>query len=61
LIYADAAGVSVGEVISISEAGAAHNPVMMADMAMSRRESVPVMAGEISIDAQINVIFAISQ
>lgn len=61
VIYASAAGVSVGTVVSISEGSSGHSPVFAADMAMTRAESVPVMAGEITIEAQINVVYAISE
>lgn len=58
-LYAEAAGVELGEVLSISEPGA---PVMgPSPMAMERAQSaVPISQGELDIAATVHMIFAIS-
>lgn len=62
-LYAAAAGVTLGKVMTISEAaGRGINPVMRtmgADMMQSR--AVPVEQGELSVTASITVVFEISQ
>lgn len=57
-LYAQAAGVALGDVITIAEPGqgGGGGPVMMEAMAM---RSVPVAAGEISISADVVMVFAI--
>lgn len=56
---AGAAGVTLGPVRSISENGGAR-PVMM-EMATARMASdVPVAAGEVSLSAQVTIVFEIS-
>lgn len=60
-LYAVAAGVTLGDVLTISETSQASNPVMMgmaADMAQSR--AVPVSQGELSIGASITVVYEIA-
>lgn len=67
-LYAQAAGVTVGEVVSISEQGG-HGyrafdgeHVVMAEMARSVPSiDVPVAPGEIDLTASINMVFAIAQ
>lgn len=54
--YADSAGVSLGEVLSISESGA--GGAMPVAYAM-RADSVPVAAGEIEVSASVTVVYAI--
>ena len=58
-LYAEAAGVELGRVLSISEPGA---PVMgPAPMALERAQSaVPVSQGELDIAATVHVVFSIS-
>ncbi len=61
-LYAAEAGVIVGEVISISEAGAAPapRPMMMARSAsMDMAEGAPIEIGENQLSASVNVVFAI--
>lgn len=62
-LYAGAAGVSLGSVLSIREASQrSGGPVMMtmqADMVQSR--AVPVAQGEVSVAASITMVFEISQ
>jgi len=61
-LYAVAAGVTLGDVLTISEAPQSRvSPVMMgvaADMAQSR--AVPVSQGELSVAASITVVYAIN-
>ncbi|OSP55281.1 SIMPL domain-containing protein [Pseudoruegeria sp. SK021] len=58
-LYADAAGVSLGPVQSISEQGGNPRPeMMMKAMAMSDA-SVPVAEGEVSLTAQVTVVLAL--
>lgn len=57
---ADAAGVMLGPVQSISETGIRGGPVMM-EMASARMASdVPIASGEVSLSAQVSMVFAIS-
>lgn len=58
-LYADAAGVSLGALLSISEAGAvAPGPVMMEQMAV-RAAPVPVAPGALEIRAEVTLVYAI--
>ncbi len=57
---AEAAGVSLGEIQSISESGGRPQPVMM-EMASARMaDAVPVAQGEVSLSAQVSIVFAIA-
>ncbi len=63
-IYADAAGIKLGRVLSINEINSGPHPkmMMMARMAdASMGEAAPVEAGEASLDIQIQVSFEIKQ
>jgi uncharacterized protein YggE len=55
---ADAAGIGLGAVQSLSEQGGMR-PQMM-DMAAARMADVPVAAGEVGISAQVSAVFAIA-
>ncbi len=58
---AQAAGVTLGPVQSISQQGQGRGPVMMEMSAASRSMGdVPVAPGELSIDAQVSMVFAIA-
>jgi len=57
-VFTEAAGASLGGLLSISEAGAQPTPVMM-EMSMARDAGVPVAAGDISISASVTMIYAI--
>ena len=59
-IYAEAAGVSLGPVLAITEAGAAPAPL---GMAMMRTEgaAVPIERGSAAITAQVTVVWQIGQ
>ena len=57
---AEAAGVSLGPILSISEQSGGPRPVMM-EMASARMASdVPVAAGEVSLSAQVTIVFEIA-
>ncbi len=61
-LYAEAAGVAMGNVLLISEGGqgAAPRPMMMeASFDSARAGSVPVAEGEMSIKATINMVWSI--
>ncbi|TNF57350.1 MAG: DUF541 domain-containing protein [Rhodobacteraceae bacterium] len=57
---ADAAGVTLGEVLSISEHGGGARPMMMG-MAEARASDIPVAAGEVSLSANVSMVFAIAE
>lgn len=60
---ADAAGVKVGRILEITEAGNTEDPrpLMSARMAKQAEDAVPVEAGENSYSVNVNVTFAIDQ
>jgi uncharacterized protein YggE len=62
-VYADAAGVGLGPVMSISEGSnqTAPQPMMFKAMAMARADStpVPVEAGQLTYDVDVNVVWAL--
>ena len=57
-VMAEAAGVKVGRVISISEMGGGNRPMMMARGAASF-DAMPVAAGEVSLSADVSMVFEI--
>lgn len=57
---AEAAGVPLGPVLSISEHGGRPQPVMM-EMAAARGADMPVASGEVSVQAQVSMVFAIGE
>jgi uncharacterized protein YggE len=62
--YAEAAGVGVGNVLSISELPTNESPVrpmMMARAEAMQMEETPIQAGETTISAQVVVRFAIAE
>jgi len=66
-LYADAAGVEVGDVLSISEHGSSGyrslnaEPVIMAEMAVSSPSyDVPIAPGEIDLNASIQMVFKVA-
>lgn len=59
VLYAEAAGVSLGQVISLSETGAHQPRPQMMEMASMRADSVPVAAGEVAIEAAVQMVFAL--
>lgn len=58
-LYAAAAGVGVGQVISLSEAGGGMPRPLMMEMAAMRADSTPVAAGEVGITATVQMVFAL--
>lgn len=57
-IYADAAGVTLGAITEINEAGDyAPQPMLRREMAMS--DAVPIAEGEVSVGSTVTVIFEI--
>ncbi len=58
--YAKAAGVSLGNIVSISDAEVAVAPPMpMARMAMAKAESTPIAAGEESVSANVTMVWEV--
>ncbi|PWE30494.1 SIMPL domain-containing protein [Maritimibacter sp. 55A14] len=61
-LYAEAAGVSLGGVIELSETGGAQPPQPMFEAAMARdTSSVPVAEGELTVRAEVRMIFGLDQ
>ncbi|SPH24927.1 26 kDa periplasmic immunogenic protein [Defluviimonas aquaemixtae] len=61
-LYADAAGVTLGPILSIHEGGAMMpQPKMMAEASFARDGGVPVAGGELSIGADVTIVYAIAQ
>lgn len=58
-VMAAAAGVELGSILSINEQIAGGGPVMMAEARMAADNSVPVAAGEVSLRANVQVVFAL--
>lgn len=58
-LFAEAAGVTLGSVQSLSEHGGQARPVMM-EAAAARDAAVPVAAGEVTVSATVTMVFAIS-
>jgi len=56
-LYAEAAGVQLGKVMSIAEAGAPQPRPMMRTAMMAEASAVPISAGENEIRAVVQVIF----
>ncbi len=59
-LYAAAAGMKLGGIISISEAGGMAMPMMMADASFAKAGNVPVAGGELSVGASVSVTFALA-
>lgn len=67
-LYADAAGVAVGDLMTLSEGGGGGyraleaEPVVMAEMAMSSPQyDVPVAPGKITVNASIMMVYVIGE
>lgn len=60
-LYAEAAGVTLGPLQSLSEAGAAGPGPMMMMEARAMSDGVPMAPGEISITAQVTLVYAIAE
>ena len=60
-LYADAAGISLGAILSISEnGGGGHAPAMMMERAVVVSD-VPVAAGEVSVAMTVTMVFQIAK
>ncbi len=61
--FADAAGVALGEVVSITESGSSAPRPMVASARMASEASfaVPVAEGSISVEAQITMVYRIGE
>lgn len=62
-LYAGAAGVTLGQVLSISEGGGGGPimPLMRAEMSMASDSAVPIAKGEVELSARVEMIFAIAE
>ena len=60
-LYAGAAGVELGKIVSITEGGSFGAPVMMGGAAFAKADSVPVAAGEMTVGASVTVTFAVAE
>lgn len=60
-LYAEAAGVTLGPVVSISDANGGARPSDGIIMAEARMEAVPVSAGETSLSASVVVVYQIAE
>ncbi|MEE9429127.1 MAG: SIMPL domain-containing protein, partial [Paracoccaceae bacterium] len=59
-LYAKAAGISLGPIHTLSEAGSSSpQPVMLREMAMS--DAVPIAQGEVSMRASVTIVYEILQ
>lgn len=60
MLYAEAAGVDLGDVVSISEQGSyAPRPRMMETAAMAR-DSIPIAEGEVTVSATVTIVYEIA-
>lgn len=59
-LFAEAAGLKLGAVLQLSEAGGGSYPMPVARMEMSSAP-VPVAQGEVSTSASVNMVFVISE
>lgn len=59
-LYADAAGVELGKIVSITEGGNYGVPMMMGGASFAKADSVPVAAGELTVGASVTVTFALA-
>jgi len=60
-LYAAAAGVKLGRVLSLSEEGGAMPPMPMAEARFAKAGAVPVAAGSLSIAATVQVVWEVTQ
>ncbi|QBF32421.1 SIMPL domain-containing protein [Thalassococcus sp. S3] len=59
-LLAEAAGITLGPVQSMSESTGQVQPSMMMEMAAARDQSVPIAAGEVGMRASVNMVFSIA-
>ncbi|MCB2115079.1 MAG: SIMPL domain-containing protein [Rhodobacteraceae bacterium] len=60
-LYAGAAGVKLGRLISISEAGMSYPPMPMAEASFAKAADVPIATGEVSIGASVSLVYEIAE
>lgn len=60
-LLAEAAGVTLGPVMTISENGGFQQPMVMARGAMMESSSVPIAAGELDVSVTVAVVFSIAE
>ncbi|MGB7263094.1 MAG: SIMPL domain-containing protein, partial [Albidovulum sp.] len=62
-LYAKAAGVTLGPILSIREAGSdpAPIPMMMAEASFAKGGDVPVSGGELDIRAGITIVYRLQE
>ena len=58
-LLTDAAGVTLGPVVSITEQGSGATRPMMMEKAAARDSGAPVAAGEVTLSASVSMVFAI--
>lgn len=58
-LFAEAAGVTLGPVLSLSETGGGVPRPQMMEMAAMRSDAVPIAAGEVGIAASVQMVFAL--
>lgn len=58
-LYAEAAGVELGEILSLSETGANYGPQPMMQMRMAADSGVPIAQGEVEVSAGVSLVYAI--
>ncbi|MBB94599.1 MAG: hypothetical protein CML68_08360 [Rhodobacteraceae bacterium] len=59
-LYAEAAGVTLGPLQSLTEQGGNPRPMMM-EMAAARDMSVPIAKGEVTVQALVTMVFSIAE
>lgn len=59
-LYAEAAGLSLGDIISINEAGASAPRPVMAEAMRAADAGVPIAQGEVSLGAQVTMVISLS-
>lgn len=58
---AEAAGVTLGPVLRIDEGGRVKGPMPMMDAVRMSAEAMPIAAGEVSVNATVQMMFAIAE
>lgn len=58
-LYAGAAGVELGGIVSITEGGNFGMPMMMGGASYAKAESVPVAVGELSVGASVTITYEV--
>ncbi|MEM9524669.1 MAG: SIMPL domain-containing protein, partial [Pseudomonadota bacterium] len=61
-LYAEAAGVKLGRIVSIEENGGVRGPITMSmDMRAFAAESVPIAQGEVSVGATVTIVYELEE